>query len=265
MKKRAVIIGYGRAGKRHGKILDELGVEWLFLDPNVSIYDVGYGPAKLLAASLESLLVKDVWVYNFAVICTPPALHLSQIRQCLDVGLPVLCEKPLCDLGQLAEAEELLQHPNADKVMVGFNYRFHPKLTTPNGVPEMLICRQQRDSLPDWGLLLDHCSHDLDIMRSQVGGQLEIISASHCRRGGYEWWMIEGQAQGQAVSIEEWVGPSRERTAKLAYADHIVDIDADPQMYKAMWQAFLAGDYRPGLAEAVETQRLLERCKELAG
>lgn len=280
-----LIIGYGRAGKRHGKLLDELGIEWMFCDPFLGERHPKYIGLRFFAegVTLQDILQSPArWKnhFDFAVIATPPNLHLSQIRQCLDAGLPVLCEKPLCGLGELAEAEELLQHPNADKVMVSYNYRFHPKLTTPNGplrqtqdaastgsgrsLPEMLVCRQQRDSLPDWGLLLDHCSHDLDIMRSQVGGQLEITSASHNRRGGFEWWDIIGQAQGHEISIEEWVGPSKQRIAKLAFSDHIIDIDADPAMYKAMWQAFLSGRYEPGLAEAIETQRLLERCQELA-
>jgi predicted dehydrogenase len=265
MTKRGIIIGFGRAGKRHGKILDELGIEWAFYDPDVSqteravtVIVPDKDEEKRLATALEH------YHCSFAVICTPPDLHLRQIRQCLDAGLPVLCEKPLCDLGQLAEAEALLEHPKASKVMIGFNYRWHPKLRTPNGLPEMLVCRQQRNNLPDWGLLLDHCSHDLDIMRSQVGGQLTITSASHNRREGFEWWDIVGTAQGQDISIEEWVGPSKQRVAKLAFSDHIVDIDADPMMYKAMWEAFLRGEYEPGLGEAIETQRLLERCAELA-
>ena len=201
--------------------------------------------------------------FDFAVICTPPDLHLSQIRQCLDAGLPVLCEKPLCGLGQLAEAEALLGHPNAGKVMVAFNYRFHPKLQAPNGIPELMVCRQQRD-LPAWGLLLDHCSHDLDIIRSQAGG-FEVTSASYHNSHGRQWWTIEGQAQGQPVMIEEWVGPTPTRIAKLAYADKIIDLDPDPAMFREMWAAFLRGEYKPGLAEAIETQKLLERCQELAG
>lgn len=262
-----LIIGYGRAGQRHGKMLDELGIEYSPVDTRVNCDDwgthMGFGN---LEAALDYFdgTAPDFPLPNFAVIATPPDLHLSQIRQCLDAGLPVLCEKPLCGLGQLAEAEQLLQHPNADKVMVAYNYRHHPKLQTPNGLPEMMVCHQERD-LPAWGLLLDHCSHDLDIIQSQVGGRLEVTSASHNRRDGHEWWAIECRAQGQSISIEEWVGPSKERTAKLAYADHIVDIDPDPAMFREMWRAFLDGRYYPGLAEAIETQRLLERCKELAG
>lgn len=256
---RALIIGYGRAGKRHGQMLDELGIEYGTVEPLPS-----RGNCICSWTDLDAFFetkIKDT--FDFAVIATPPDLHLSQIRQCIDAGLPVLCEKPLCGLGQLAEAEVLLQHPNADKVMVAFNYRFHPKLIAPNGLPDMLVCRQQRD-LPGWGLLLDHCSHDLDIMRSQTGGELQVISASHHKNSKYEWWTIDCEAQGQQIMIEEWVGPSNKRVAKLAYADHVVEIDADPVMFRDMYAAFLNGNYTPGLADAIETQRLLERCEELA-
>lgn len=258
-----LIIGYGRAGKRHGKLLDELGIDWFAFDPLLldAVRPLSFPSPETLE---EALLVFEAEPGDFALIATPPRLHLAQIRQCLDAGLPVLCEKPLCGLGQLAEADALLGHPGAGKVMVGFNYRYHPKLQSLNGSPDMLICRQQRDNLPEWGLLLDHCSHDLDIMRSQISG-FRVASASHCNRGGYEWWTIEGlDNDGLRVSIEEWVGPSRERTAKLVYPDKIIDLNPDPVMYVAMWQAFLSGQYAPGLADAIETQRLLEKCEELA-
>jgi predicted dehydrogenase len=268
---RGLIIGYGRAGKRHGQMLDELGIEIYIYDPlvysdffyqNSGITDEVYLWKDKYHHGLKSIFSKHT--FDFAVIATPPDLHLAQLRQCLDAGLPVLCEKPLCGLGQLAEAEALLQHPNAGSVMVAYNYRWHPRLITPNGLPEMMVCRQQRD-LPAWGLLLDHCSHDLDIMRSQTGGELHVISASHHKNHKYEWWTIDCEARGQQIMIEEWVGPSNKRVAKIAYADHVVEIDADPEMFREMWSAFLNGNYAPGLAEAIETQKLLERCKELAG
>jgi len=44
--------------------------------------------------SLEALLEAGVDVVD---LCTPPLLHEAQIKQCLDAGVHVICEKPLVD------------------------------------------------------------------------------------------------------------------------------------------------------------------------
>lgn len=254
-----LIIGYGRAGKRHGKQLDSLGIKWAYYDPNVNapnrLYNTDGRP-------LEWLVPGHLNLFHFAVIATPPDLHLAQIRQCLDAGLPVLCEKPLCDLGQLTEAEALLDHPNAGKVMMAYNYRHHPALKTclGSGVPWHLDCYQNRE-LPAWGLLLDHCSHDLDIINWLSGSGVEIIKAEHVKTAWSESWEITGGKDGREFVIKESVGPVDGRVAQLYYLDgRIITIDPDPVMFADMWAAFLSGDYRPGLQDGIETQKLLEAC-----
>jgi predicted dehydrogenase len=143
--------------------------------------------------------------FDLAVIATPPDLHLAQIRQCLDTDLPVLCEKPLCGLGQLDQAKALLNHPHADKVMVAYNYRFHPKLQGVRRIPTYFTCWQDR-VLPEWGLLLDHCSHDLDILR-QLCGEIEIKKAEHNPRGNLDYdkqremWVIIAQVGNEEILL----------------------------------------------------------------
>lgn len=243
---RGLIIGYGRAGRRHNDMLKELGFEGLAYDPFVFPHD------ESLTAYLKSA--------NFAVIATPPDLHLQQIRQCLDAGLPVLCEKPLCGLGKLEEARELLAHPNAGKVMIAHNYRYHPGLrhaVTSGYKPFLMRCQQSR-LLPEWGLLLDHVSHDLDILR-MFYPDFGIREAYHQKSNTLDVWTIFGDA----VVQEEVNTYVTERIARLYCLDgHIVDIDPDPAMFTAMWAAFLAGTYEPSLAEAIKTQELLEKCND---
>ncbi|MCB0978602.1 MAG: Gfo/Idh/MocA family oxidoreductase [Acidimicrobiales bacterium] len=33
--------------------------------------------------------------FDFAVVCSPPHMHVEQLRLLLDAGIPTLCEKPL--------------------------------------------------------------------------------------------------------------------------------------------------------------------------
>src|SRR3990172_6663983 len=181
---RALIIGYGHAGRRHGATLDKLGIKWDYYDPNVSI---GAFPKE--PGHIYTKIEKIEGSYDFAIIATPPSLHLAQINQCLDAGLSVLCEKPLCDLGQLKEAEALLSHPLAHRVMMGFNYRWHPVLTDIKRKQELwdktggqfaCFSDQYRVDIPEWGLLLDHVSHSIDILLWLSGMEtLEVSRATH--------------------------------------------------------------------------------------
>lgn len=266
---RGLIIGYGRAGKRHGKLLDELGIEWMTVDPFLGDRFPEFLGVRFFSkgVQLQDVLDKkspwDGW-YDFAVICTPPDLHLAQIRQCLDAGLPVLCEKPLCGLGQLAEAEALLGHLGAGKVMMAYNYRWHPKLREAKArgqSPYLINCIQYRNNLPEWGLLLDHVSHDLDIARFLLGG-IKVENCYHELTDKYDYWSIACDP----ISIREKVSfEPVNRVARLHFRDgDEIDLDPDPAMYTAMWAAFLSGEYEPGLEEAIKTQRMLEKCQELA-
>lgn len=57
-------------------------------------------------------------------ICTPPALHLSQVKDALAAGKHVICEKPL--VGSLNEVEEIARAEAASpgRLMPVFQYRF---------------------------------------------------------------------------------------------------------------------------------------------
>jgi predicted dehydrogenase len=265
----ALVVGFGRAGKRHAQQLDSLDIEWSIVESNwrqiPDFNNMRYANIPNIYYPLSPDLF-TIETFDFAVIATPPDLHLEQIRQCLDTGLPVLCEKPLCALGQLAEAEALLDHPNADKVMVSYNYRYSPtlkQLLTRQETPDLMYCSQYRQ-LPAWGLLLDHVSHDLDILRWLTGGIDEILLAKHTTTTEAESWRVLMRVGSKCIYLDEEVvtQPGARRTATLAYTDTLetVDIDPDPVMFTDMWQAFLNGSYYPNLKEAIETQKLLEEC-----
>lgn len=256
MTESVLIIGYGRAGERHAKMAKEMGLETFAHDPFVfphHAYD-------LMVSFLDEGLA------NSMVIATPPDSHLRYIRLALDYNLPVLCEKPLCALGQLAEARVLLDHPNAHKAMIAYNWRYHPRLgqaqkSFSSGL--FLDCWQHRDNLPEWGLLLDHCSHDLDILRFVSTNEPEILSANYWEGKTLKTWTIKTTQGGIRESVTDY---ATKRYANFYFAPgRFIELDPDPKMYTGMWQAFLRGDYRPGLDEAIKTQELLEKCYQLNG
>jgi predicted dehydrogenase len=247
--KNALIVGYGRAGRRHEKTLQDFGIESYKYDPFVFTYQ----GIELLEELLQS---GDI---QYAVICTPPDSHLEYIKLCLAAGLKVLCEKPLCSLGQLEKAKRL---PGDAPVMVAYNYRYHPKLVEVQGKVDVfrMHCNQSRPDLPDWGLLLDHCSHDLDIVRMITGDDVEVIGASEHNVRGVKYWLITTSC-GTISEMVTTVGS--DRVALIKYPGGKIDIDPDPAMFQNMWKAFLGGDYYPDLTEAIKTQELLETCSQL--
>lgn len=268
MTESVLIIGYGRAGKRHAKMAEAFGLMPYIYDPYVplkEIYKDNYEPlhTKTEDDFTDILHQAD---YGHAIIATPPDSHLRYIRLCLDSGLPVLCEKPLCALGQLDEAKALLDHPQVHRLMVAYNWRYHPKLkqaqnSLSNGL--FLDCWQFRDNLPEWGLLLDHCSHDLDILRFVTANAVEIEEAYHRKSENMQTWEIitsAGKIRESVVYVES------KRFANLYYAPgRFIELTPLLEMFSDMWQAFLRGDYRPGLLEAIKTQALLEKCHQLNG
>lgn len=264
MTKSVLIIGYGRAGKRHAKMAKEgFGLEPYIYDPYTSksvMYSDGF--SVIYHAPKDILPQAD---YSYTVIATPPDSHLRYIRLCLDNDLPVLCEKPLCAIGQLDKAKALLNHPNADKVMVAYNWRYHPKLVEVKNQFKsglFLDCSQYRNDLPEWGLLLDHCSHDLDILRFVTSDELEVENVQyHIGNRGQEWNII---LSGFNTIREMVTHQASKRLANLYYnRDRFIELNLDPQMFVDMWQAFLNGNYGPGLEEAIKTQELLEACYQI--
>jgi hypothetical protein len=136
------------------------------------------------------------------------------------------------------------------------------------GLPKVMLCAQNRE-LPEWGLLLDHCSHDLDIISSlsRQRARLKIVKAKHIIELDAETWEIVCEAGDETVLIKEQVGPRfYYRKASIVYDNgKVIQIDPAPVMFYNMWKAFLGGDYYPNIMESLETQILLQEAMDYAG
>lgn len=267
MTKRALIIGYGRAGKRHAKLCDEFGIDWHFTD-------------IVPSSSPRYKSVANLAAYDFAIIATPPDNHLEAIKNCLDAGTFVLCEKPLCAGGQMAEAEKLLTHPNVKKLAVAYNYRYHPAIVKAKEAgwiypdrPILMFSSQYRPEMPAWGQVLDHLSHALDTLRFLVQGEgVIIISSRYGSVRSGESAEVHAYARGdhnifRAEIIDEvsYVSTTPRDVFLLGpwgmiYLNDMNDIDT---MYHQMFDDFLSlvnghPSQAVKLADALETQRLIQ-------
>jgi predicted dehydrogenase len=74
---------------------------------------------------------------DLVLLCTPPAVHFSQVLSCLVANAWVLCEKPIC--GSLAELDDIVLAERASKGRCAsvFQWRF--------GAPVLQLKRLMRD------------------------------------------------------------------------------------------------------------------------
>jgi predicted dehydrogenase len=123
---RLAIIGCGLIGKRHAEaIMGSNGAELIaFVDPYIDTEPMVAGRRIPLFADLDQLF--NVSRPDGVIIASPTKLHVSQARQCLSAGVPMLIEKPISD--DLEEAWSLVaESQNLDVAMlVGHHRRFNP-------------------------------------------------------------------------------------------------------------------------------------------
>jgi len=262
---KGLIVGACRAGTRHSMILCDLSISHCFVDTDLGrLYPNDY-------YTLEEGLTK--YQPDFVVIATPPDVHLEQIEQCVEYNIPVLCEKPLCGIGQLERAKAL---PKDAKVAVAYNYRFYPTLNEAWEIPDRInfgwtcISNQHRDSLPEWGIILDHLSHTFDTLL-WMAGEVSLYSAFVEKGENSETVYVVGKVGKRALEIIDKVNfePS-DKMACIICPKGFIDIPPSEKMFENMWKNFLNNveniglPYYPNLTTSIRVQELLEEATELA-
>jgi predicted dehydrogenase len=127
--KHLLIIGAGSVGKRHLRNFAALGVRVSALDPRSDRLEEARSEAPLEHTFQdlgEALRRREI--FDGAVICSPPSVHVAQGIACLAARVPLLVEKPLSTT--LASARELAAAGRATDtpVLLGYSYRWWPPL-----------------------------------------------------------------------------------------------------------------------------------------
>jgi len=129
MKPKIALIGVGRFGKNHLRVLRELEEDGLctlygVVDKRIEILESIKTNYNVTATSnLAEVLKSDIDAVD---IVTPADTHFEVCKECLAAGKHVFVEKPLTT--KYVEAKKLVQHA-ADKdriLMVGLIYRYNP-------------------------------------------------------------------------------------------------------------------------------------------
>jgi len=259
-----LIIGNGRAGKRHAKYAAHYGMKVYTVDPNL---EADY-------TCLEDALYSDT-LFDCMVIATPPDSHLKYIQKAIRMDMPAICEKPLCDLSNSVTAKSLADMADEAQVMVAYNWRYHPAIihamadvdTEKYGkvVAYNIHARHYRPDLPTWGVLLDHVSHDVDTINCLSGGINWITSAVHEKiEDDHDAYRIKGITNSECqFSILEYaeMGHTIERNTYLEIVyengSQEYQLTPDDSMFHSMWKTFLNGVHYPNLMDAYKTQQVL--------
>lgn len=130
-KLRILVIGCGSIGRRHIRLLQEMGVEVRGFDTNLEachrvMDELGILPYR---GELDEVLKAN---FNGAIIATPNHLHREPAVTCIRAGISVLVEKPIAhSIGDALWIANTARDYGEDwrvKLLVGYSLRFHPVL-----------------------------------------------------------------------------------------------------------------------------------------
>ncbi len=198
---RILVVGCGSIGRRHIRLLREMGV-------SVAAHDTAWqspAQARAICADLGAAYEEELWpvaaegLIDGAIISTPPCSHIVAAQDVLNDGrLPLLIEKPLAT--HLDEAQQLLEYADSRSLplLTGYSLRFHPglrrlkQLLDDGAIGKPLHASIHCGSyLPDWrpgtdyrrgyaakretggGVLLD-CSHEIDLANWLFGAPTAV-------------------------------------------------------------------------------------------
>ena len=179
---RVAVVGAGRMGKLHARVLGEMDETEL-----ACVVDASAAAGGALAEQRDCRALTDpaeaVPLVDAAVIAVPTVHHAAAARPFLAAGKSVLIEKPLSNT--VAEAEEMvaLAGRTGAKMQVGHTERFNPvALAVGKYAIRPKFIEANRISpftfrSADVGVVLDIMIHDIDLIGSLAGGAVQQIHA----------------------------------------------------------------------------------------
>lgn len=179
---RAVVIGVGRLGRHHARILASM--------PDVAlagVVDINAERAAHVAAEHQTAALRD-WReaaggVDVAIVAVPTESHAAVTEPLLDAGVHVLVEKPLART--VGEADRLLAAAARGRAVlaVGHSERFNPAVVAarphvrdPRFIEVHRLGTFTERSL-DVDVVLDLMIHDLDLILDIVPSEVEAVEA----------------------------------------------------------------------------------------
>jgi predicted dehydrogenase len=176
------VIGAGKMGANHARVASKLPDAEL-----VAVCDTNLWRAQLAAWKANTVAVRDykdvLGKVDAVIVAVPTPLHFQIGMDALSRGVHTLIEKPLA--ASVEEARKLLDEAQAKKVVlqVGHVERFNPAVLEAIGHirnPRFITVERLGPYDPRMshiGVVMDLMIHDLDILLTLVGSDVESIEA----------------------------------------------------------------------------------------
>ncbi len=182
MSIKIAVIGVGRMGKLHCRVLSELPQAQL-----VCVVDRDLQAAQAVAAQYHCQALESpaqaAAIADAAIVAVPTVGHIQAALPFVQAGKPVLIEKPIAKSS--AEAQQLLDlaAKTGSTVQVGHTERFNPAVEalgryaiTPKFIEATRISPFTFRSA-DVGVVLDMMIHDIDLVLTMAHGDPVSIEA----------------------------------------------------------------------------------------
>lgn len=120
-----LVLGAGSVGRRHLRNLVQLGCRVSAMDPRPDRIAEAASEVTLERsyAALEPALA-DAAAFDGVAVCSPPSFHVEQGARSLQLGLPVLMEKPLTTSSQAALPLLAAAAAARAPLLLGYTYRW---------------------------------------------------------------------------------------------------------------------------------------------
>jgi predicted dehydrogenase len=177
------VVGTGHLGTLHAKMLS--GIKGVTL---TRVYDTDQDKAARVAKDLGTAasgsLDELLGTVDAVSIATTTSAHYDVARKALQRGVHVFIEKPITDTIERGEELVALAAQRSVKIQVGHIERFNPAILSLDQFPlkPMFVeCHRLAQFNPrgtDVAVVLDLMIHDIDLIMSLVGSDVERVEAS---------------------------------------------------------------------------------------
>ena len=182
MSFRVAVVGAGRMGKLHARVLSEI-------DPGclVCVVDINEETARSVAKQRNCLALTDAreaaGLVDAAIIAVPTLRHIEAARPFVEAGKPVLIEKPYTNDVKAGEELVALARKTGASVQVGHTERFNPAVLAMQKyaiAPKFIEAHRISPFTfrsADVGVVLDMMIHDIDLVLMLAGGSVAELHA----------------------------------------------------------------------------------------
>ena len=240
------VIGTGKMGRIHCRILKELGVlHGVYDEDQLTSHIIAKEQRTIPYTTIEKLVVdKEL---DAAVIATPTPTHLQIATKCIDAGLHVLVEKPVC--ASLDEAEELvdLVKRRSQIVTVGYIERHNPvfkdlhrrvKEGYVGDITSINIKRVGGIPRSADNVVMDIMTHDINLLITMFG-KVPTNTYVHRRESGnivHSAQALLDFGELSATCEANWVSPSKMRTIAITGTEGYIEVDMIKQRLTQMYE-----------------------------